>query len=81
METYALRLLWKARTELSTDRSLNVEDDAILRETLEELVAERMGPRHRENLTEWSLRVLNPKTHRVIARVRVDDAGRTQVNP
>ena len=76
---WTLRLYWKRHPELTVDRTLNADDDKILRETLEQLVAQRMGPKHHENLADWSAEVLNPKTHRRAARVSIDSGGRTRV--
>lgn len=78
--TWTLHLHWKRHTEIQTDRTLNADDEGVLRETLEQLVTERMGDKHRENLEHWSMLVLVPKTHRLKARVSIDAAGRTQVD-
>jgi hypothetical protein len=74
-----VQLVWRRRREGKHTLTLNADDDAMLRETLEQLVRARMGKGWRGDLSEWSIVVSNPRNGRREATVTIDQAGHTKV--
>jgi len=74
-----VQLVWRRRREGKHTLTLNADDDAMLRETLEQLTRQRMGKGWRGDLSEWSIVVSNPRNGRREATVTIDQAGHTKV--